>query len=41
MKKFGILTLLLTLMMLGCLSSCTNDEGEPEYETLTPVENQE
>ena len=38
MKKFGMV-LMLTLLT-GVLQSCTNDEGDPEFDTLTPNEEQ-
>ena len=39
MKKIGLL-LVAALMCTG-VTACTNDEGEPEFEILTPEEEQQ
>ncbi|WP_158211919.1 hypothetical protein [Robiginitalea sediminis] len=39
MKKIGLL--LLTALLCAGITGCTNDEGEPEFEILTPEEEQQ
>ncbi len=39
MKKLGILLIL--GLSLGMLASCTNDESDTEFDTLTPAEEEQ